>query len=43
MESSSEWPALFAALLVTTVPIGALYIWANKMFFNMRVATGIKG
>ena len=43
MQSSGDWPAMFAAMLVTTVPIGILYICANKKFFNMRVETGIKG
>ena len=43
MQSSGEWPALFAAMLVCTVPIGVLYILANKKFYNMRVETGIKG
>lgn len=43
MQSSGQWPALFAAMLVTTVPIGVLYIFANRQFYNMRIETGIKG
>ncbi len=43
MQSSGQWPALFAAMLVATVPIGVLYILANRKFYNMRLETGIKG
>lgn len=43
MQSSGQWPALFAAMLIATVPVGILYIIANRQFYNMRVETGIKG
>ncbi|MBP5467509.1 MAG: carbohydrate ABC transporter permease [Clostridia bacterium] len=43
MQSSGDWTAMFAAMLITTVPIGILYVWANRQFFKMRVETGIKG
>lgn len=43
MESQNKWPQLFAAMLITTVPVALFTMFLNYKILDMRIETGIKG
>lgn len=43
LQARSQWPISFAAMLVSALPMGILYIFANKFLYGISIDTGIKG
>jgi raffinose/stachyose/melibiose transport system permease protein len=43
MQSEGNWPASFAAMLISTVPVGIFYLFANSKLYKSKIDTGIKG
>ena len=43
MQSSGDYPAVFAAMLVTVIPVGVFYVFSNSKLYNAKIDTGIKG
>ena len=43
LQGGSQWPAYFAALLISSIPTGVLYLVLNKKMFSVNISAEIKG
>lgn len=43
LQARNEWPMSFAAMLISAVPMGIVYIVSNKFLYGISIDTGIKG
>ena len=43
LQAENDWPAAFAALLITCIPTWIFYAVTNTKMFNIKIDTGIKG